>query len=329
MTNEPWFAHIPGVNYLRVSAGFDVSGNDDINYHAARSYFSSTNFLEDVSALSFENIGNTELQWETTKRLNAGLEANLLSNRLNVRFNYFHSTTGNLLMYQPLRYVTGLERNWTNGGELRNQGFDVKAVAKVLALKDFQWELGASVGHYKNKITELVNNQSRLDPVTVYGASILTEVGQPANLFYGFKTMGVFSTSEEAAAANLRMVGENGESTYSFKAGDMHFYDPNGDGIISDGSDGYADDRVVIGDPNPDIYGNIFTSLAYKRLKLDINLNYSLGNDVYNYMRQQLESGSRFMNQTTAMTRRWQTEGQHTDVHSKTPWATVASATAG
>jgi len=71
---------------------------------------------------------------------------------------------------------------------------------------------------------------------------------------------------------------------------------------------------TVIGDPNPDIYGNIYTSVAYKRFKLDVNFNYSLGNDVFNYMRYQLESGSRFINQTTALTRRWQVEGQQTDV---------------
>jgi hypothetical protein len=54
--------------------------------------------------------------------------------------------------------------------------------------------------------------------------------------------------------------------------------------------------------------------VVWKRLKLDVNLNYSLGNDVYNYQRHQLESGSRFMNQSIAMTRRWQNENQQTDV---------------
>ena len=73
-------------------------------------------------------------------------------------------------------------------------------------------------------------------------------------------------------------------------------------------------DRTFIGDPNPDIYGNIFTSVTWKRLKLDVRFNYSLGNDVYNYMRSQLEGGSRFMNQTTALNRRWQAEGQQTDI---------------
>ena len=103
-------------------------------------------------------------------------------------------------------------------------------------------------------------------------------------------------------------MGENGIDKQYFGAGDMHFEDLNNDGQITEA------DRSFIGDPNPDIYGNIFTSLMYKRFKLDVNFNYSLGNDVYNYMRSQLEGGNRFMNQTTAVTRAWQTEGQVTDI---------------
>ena len=40
---------------------------------------------------------------------------------------------------------------------------------------------------------------------------------------------------------------------------------------------------------------------------------YSLGNDIYNYQRSQLESGSGFENQTAAMNRRWTAEGQLTN----------------
>ena len=70
----------------------------------------------------------------------------------------------------------------------------------------------------------------------------------------------------------------------------------------------------VIGDPNPDLYGNIFTNVRWKNLSLDVVFNYSLGNDVYNYQRRLLESGSRFHNQTTAMLSRWTHEGQETDI---------------
>ena len=73
-------------------------------------------------------------------------------------------------------------------------------------------------------------------------------------------------------------------------------------------------DRVVIGDPNPDIYGNIFTTLNWKRLTLRAVFNYSIGNDVFNYQRSLLEGGTYFLNQTTAVNSRWTTEGQVTSV---------------
>ena len=307
LTNEPWLSGIKGIDYLRLSAGIDISGNDDIDYYAARSYFRPTQFLHAVGSLSLGGIGNTEIQWETTRRLNVGLETSLLNNRLALSANLFTATTDNLLTLQQVGFLSGLDQNWSNGGKLKNTGFDVSANIKLLALKDWQWQVGASVGHYKNEIKELPDNQQYFDN-QLYGATIRTQVGKAANLFYGWQTIGVFATSEEAKAANLYVLGDNGVDHVAFEAGDMQFVDLDGNGEINEA------DRTIIGDPNPDIYGNIFTSVGYKRLKLDLRFNYSLGNDVFNYMRQQLESGSRYMNQTTAMNRRWQAEGQHTDI---------------
>ena len=307
ISNEPWMAKMKAINFLRLSAGFDVSGNDDIDYYAARSFFSASQFLNTIAGISFDGIGNTKIQWETTRRINVGLEANLFNNRLSIGLNGFRSTTDNLLTRQSLGFLSGLNQNWTNDGKLKNIGFDASAAVKVLALKDFQWEVGASVGHYKNEITQLPEGASFIDN-EVYGATIRTQVGQAANLFYGYKSLGVFSTTAEADAASLFVLKKNGIDRDYYQAGDIHFADLNGDHQITEA------DRTIIGDPNPDIYGNIFTTLSYKHLKLDLRFNYSLGNDVYNYQRSQLEGGSRFMNQTTAMLRRWQVEGQVTDI---------------
>ena len=307
LTNEPWMAKMKAINFLRLTAGYDVSGNDDIDYYVARSFFRAKQYLHAISGLTLEGIGNTEIQWETTGRFNVGLEASLFNNRLNLSANYFNSTTSNLLTQQSLGFLSGLDMNWTNGGKLSNTGYDVNASVKVLALKDWQWQVGGSIGHYTNEITELPDGKSSIEH-QVYGATILTKKGDAANLFYGHKSLGVFSTSEEAAASNLYILGENGMDQITYKAGDIHFADLDGNGRIDD------NDRQVIGDPNPDFYGNIFTTLNWKHLRLDVRFTYSVGNDVYNYMRQQLESGSRFMNQTTAIERRWQMEGQQTDI---------------
>ena len=307
LSNERWLAGVTGVDYLRLSAGFDVTGNDNLDYTASRTYFVSKRMLNSTATgKSIGNIGNTELKWETTSRLTAGLEGNFFDNLLNLRVNLFKSWTSNLVSLQQLAWTSGLQQNWSNEGKLENQGFDVRLAVKMLALKDFRWELGASAGYYKNKVTALPDGDRAFN-TDIYGAAIRTEVGQPVGQFYGYQTMGVFSTTAEAQQANLAIVKANGDKEY-FGAGDMHFADLDGNGIINE------NDRTVIGNPNPDLYGNIFTTLNYKNLTLQAVFNYSLGNDIYNYQRSLLEGGSLFMNQTTAMAGRWTTEGQRTDI---------------
>ena len=306
ISNESWFAGIKPINYLRLNVGFDVTGNDDIDYTASRSYFVSSRMLNSsATGIAIGNIGNTELKWESTSRLTAGIEGNFFDNRLNLRFNYFKSWTSNLLSLQQLAWTSGLEANWSNEGKLENSGFDAHAVVKVINLKDFRWELGASVGHYKNKVTALPDNNRSFE-TNLYGATIQTKVDQPVGVFYGYKTNGVYSTSAEAAANGKYLVKENGDKLF-FKAGDMNFVDQDGNGTIDE------KDRTVIGDPNPDLYGNIHTTLSWKNLTLSAVFNYSLGNDIFNYQRSLLEGGTYFLNQTTAMKNRWTTEGQKTD----------------
>ena len=314
LTNERWLAGIKGIDYLRLNVGFDVTGNDDIDYTASRSYFVSKSMLGDLSSENpgsvtgkvIGNIGNTELQWETTRRLTAGLNGNFLNNRVNVRFNYFKSWTSNLLSLRQLAWATGLQENWSNEGKLENSGFDAGINVKVLALKDFSWELGASAGHYSNKVTALPDNDRAIE-TTIYGATIQTKVGQPVGLFYGYKSNGVYTTTQAAQADAHYIVKQNGDKQY-FEAGDIRFADLDGNGEINEA------DREVIGDPNPDLYGNISTMLKYKNLTLNAVFNYSLGNDVFNYQRSLLEGGTYFLNQTTAMKDRWTVEGQRTDI---------------
>lgn len=306
MTNEKWLSDVPGLNYLRLNAGYDVSGNDDVNYTASRTYFIANNMLSSkVDGLSLGNIGNTELKWETTKRLSAGMEANVLNNRLSLQVDYFRSWTNNLLTLSQLAWTSGLKENWNNSGKLENEGVNVSLTGKVLNLKNFKWEMGASMGHYKNKITALPSGNSMT--TSAYGATILSQVGSPVGLFYGYRTEGVFATQAAADAANLSLIDETGEPQ-KFKAGDMHFADVNDDHIINE------KDMQVIGDPNPDVYGNIFTNMQWKNWRMEVVFNYSLGNDIYNYERSVLEGGSRFFNQTTALLNRWTTEGQVTNV---------------
>lgn len=331
MSNERWF-NVSWIDYAKLSAGYEMSGNDNVDYYAVRTYFRNVKFMDRATSLVLSNIQNPKIQWETTHRFNVGMELNLLRNRLTLGIEYFNARTTNLLTRRTVSDITGLSQMWSNEGELTNNGVNVSLNAILLNTKDWKWQVGASMAHYKNKITALpntANNQLEswaLDAAgrkvesskqvvyghtnSIYGKdNILTAVGHAAGVFYGYKTKGVFSTTEEAKAAGLKYpTGLASKPSRDFRAGDVHFVDQNGDGWINEA------DRVVIGDPNPDLYGNFYTSLSWKRLTLDLNFKYSLGNDVFNYQRMQLESANNIWNQTTAVVNRWRYEGQQTSV---------------
>ncbi|MBP3774049.1 MAG: SusC/RagA family TonB-linked outer membrane protein [Bacteroidaceae bacterium] len=331
ISSEPWFKSNM-VNYLKLSAGYEESGNDNIDYYASRTYFANEKFFDRATSLRLANIANSSIQWETTRRFNVALETNVFDNRLNLGVNVYRSVTSNLLAKENLNYVAGLPTMWVNNGELRNVGVNVNVNAIVLNTKKFHWEAGFSIGHYDNEITKLPTSELvyyNLDAngnrngvyrtvkgytTSIYGDNnVLTSVGKAAGVFYGFKTAGVFTTDAEASTAGqygyLRYpTGYAGDPYRNFKAGDVHFIDQNGDGWISDA------DLVQIGDPNPDIFGNIFTKFNLKNWTLDVIFKYSLGNDVFNYQRSRLEQENNLWNQSTAVCNRWSYDGHVTDM---------------
>ena len=306
LTNEKWFKPTRAVNYLKLNAGFDLLGNDDINSIAARTYFTSGKLFNSLTGLSMSNIGNSKLQWETTARFTAGIQGAFANNRLFVALNYFNANTYNLLSLGTLSYISGLETNWINDGRIHNEGFDVSVDAKFVNTKNWKWSMGVSMGHYVNEIKRLPGDRTSMT-TDLYTATILNQVGSAAGLFYGYKTDGVFTTADEASAAAVYQTTETGARKY-FGAGDTKFVDADGNHCIN------SKDMQVIGDPNPDIYGTISTQLSYKNLTLSAAFNYSVGGDIYNYQRSILESGSFFYNQTTNMLARWTHDGQQTDV---------------
>ncbi len=333
MTNEKWFPYTKGgINYLKLTAGFDQSGNDDLDYYAARTYWESQKVTYNTVGLYLNNIENSSIQWETTTKWNLAMQGVFINNRLSAGFDLFWNKTTDLLTLRELHYMSGMRKYWTNEGALVNRGFEFNANAVLINKKNWKWELGATIGHYNNRITALPSGESNTIKLTdafgnnvqyingytssVYGEdNVLTAVGVPVGSFYGWQTNGILSSDAEASVAGAQGylkyptgLKDETKKYYDFKAGDVRFVDQNGDGVIDDA------DKVVIGNPNPDLYGNIYSSLTWKNLRLDVNFKYSLGNDVYNYQRSRLEGLNTTYNQTTAALRRWTYEGQNTDM---------------
>ncbi len=208
-----------------------------------------------------------------------------------------------MITYEQTPAASGYNFDIINGGAMHTTGIDLSVGGRLINTKTIKWDVAVMVASYKNKITSLPGNQALS---TFGGATIISQVGSPANVFYGYKTNGVFTTDAEAAAANVSKKQSDG-SLRPFKGGDMRFVDVNKDGIIDD------NDRQPIGNPNPGYAGGFSSRFAWKKWSLDVLFTFSKGNQVYNGVRAALEAESNANNQLVSVDNRWRAPGQVTN----------------
>ncbi|MBS1567720.1 MAG: SusC/RagA family TonB-linked outer membrane protein, partial [Bacteroidetes bacterium] len=205
--------------------------------------------------------------------------------------------------FEALPAASGFNFAVTNGGGMQTTGIDVSVTGRIINKKSLKWDVGVVLSAYKNKLTRIPDNSSLAG---FGGATIISEVGRPANMFYGYQANGVFATDAEAAAAHVYKKLSNG-NIVPFKGGDIRFTDLNSDSLIDE------KDRMVIGNPNPDFTGGISSQLSWKRFSADVLFTFSHGNQVYNGVRALLESESNVYNQLQSVANRWRVPGQVTN----------------
>lgn len=300
---ENFMAGFNKVDLLKVRLSYGLTGNDDIGNYAARLHYVAQGLLGTYGVV-LGSLANVNLQWETVAKANAGLDLAMFNERVSVGFDVYRNTTRDMLALTPAAAYSGYDYYLANSGKMVNNGVELAVNTRLVSKKDWKVDFGFNLATYKNKVETLPAG----DVVTnIYGADILTRVGEPVGSFYGYKTLGLFNNPSEAAAANLQTALYTGELV-TFQAGDIHFADLNGDGIIN------SLDRTIIGDPNPDVTGAFNARIQYKRFTLDAVATFSLGNDVYNYLRAQLEGMTGLENQSQAVMNRWRFNDQQTEI---------------
>lgn len=291
------------IDLLKLRMSYSMTGNDDIGNYSSRQTYVSQNFLG-MQGLVRNGIPNQALQWETSGRFNAGVDVAFWDERAGLTMDVYHSKTRNMLVYETVTGAAGFNNILTNNGSMENTGFEFALNVRAVNMKNFKWDIGVNGATGKNKVLSVPDGQFLTE---FAGATILTQDSRSASLFYGYVTKGVFSTGAEAAAAGLRKKNYDGSYSY-FGAGDVHFADLNRDKIIDES------DRKVIGDPNPEFFGGITNKLTYRNIQLEALMTFVKGNEVFNYLRYRLESGSGVENQLNSVVNRWRAEGHITSM---------------
>jgi TonB-linked SusC/RagA family outer membrane protein len=308
LSSERFMKNVKGIDVLKFRASLAKTGNDDIgNYTAQQSYVSQN--LLGVQGLVRGSIANPALQWESNTKANLGMDAALFNERVSISADVYQNKTTNMITYESLPAAAAFEYVITNGGAMETKGIEGSITARIISKKQLNWDMGFMVSTFKNQLTQIPGNSSMYN---FGGATILSQVGSPASLFFGYKTNGVYSSDADANSYGL--VKRQSDASYApFRGGDMRFEDLNGDKIIDE------NDRQVIGNPTPDFVGAFTNKIVFGSFTLEAICNFSKGNKVYNGVRAALESQSNAYNQLQTVANRWKSPGQITSVP-KSSW---------
>lgn len=219
-------------------------------------------------------LANAALQWEENTQINVGLDVGLFDNRVEATIDVYKRESPNLIAPLTPSLVSGTyEQIATNAASAYNQGLDLALTSHNVLGEGgaLSWTTTLNFSTYKSRLESLGDG---IPPYDGYGSRsgviVRYNQGQSFGDFYGFVADGLFQTQAEIDAHATQA---------SAAPGDIRFRDVNGDGTIN------ADDRTYIGSPVPDFTYGVTNTLSWKGFDLNVFIQGSQGNDVYNLNR--------------------------------------------
>ena len=304
-----WNAHeesfLEGVSWisqlkLRVSAGlsgnqeFGINGTNMFTFPAQQLYGNSV--YDGSPSFSPGQLANPNLQWESTRQVDIGLDFGFFDQRLSGTVEVYQKNTDDLLLTRPLPNTSGYTGIQSNIGSIKNRGIEFQLSTVNVETQNFQWTSELNASSNANEVTSLVEGTETIERGF---ASVIRE-GEPLGSFRGWEVVGIFDSQEE--------IDNHADQAPGTSPGDFKFADQNGDGTID------ADDRTIIGHPQPDVFGGFRNTFQYRGLQLSAFVQYSYGNDVFNATKQFFGMPGFIFSTKDEILDRWTPEDQDTNV---------------
>ncbi|MDE6180661.1 MAG: SusC/RagA family TonB-linked outer membrane protein, partial [Phocaeicola sp.] len=265
LSKESWF-DIDWVDMLKVKASYGEQGNDNIGNYRYTNTFNIVNSSGNPAAVP-NTMGNKDITWEKGGNFNIGVDFDLFKGRLSGTLEYFYRKTSDMLFSFPLPISFGYTSYYANVGDMRNSGLELEVRGDVVRTKDFTWNIGLNLTHYKNKITYLPEERKTMEVEGIQGYS-------SGNLYYG-EGISLYTFHLQQYAG---VDPETGASMWYKNVKDSNG-NPTGEKTTTTN---YSEaDYYLCGSALPDLYGGFNTSFAYKGLDLSVDFAYQLGGKVY------------------------------------------------
>ncbi|MGJ1195059.1 SusC/RagA family TonB-linked outer membrane protein [Sphingobacterium spiritivorum] len=283
-------------------ASYGAVGNAAVPAYSSLMKFNPGIDAQGNATLTLSQLANSNLRWERTTESNVGFDANFLAERLSLTAEYYNKKTEDLLMWQKVPSVLGVETKLTNVGAVSNKGFDIALGGTPIKSDKFNWSTTLTGSYNKNKIlaldgfSDVIVYSSNADFPGLVG-SFVQMVGQPMGTFLGYKYIGVWKESEKTEAA-----------VFGSKPGDAKYADLNRDGKINNS------DIDIIGNAQPKWTFGWNNTFRYRDFEFNFFWQGVVGNKIYNQNRVRRESYSSTFPTHPVIAQHWTPENQNTDI---------------
>ncbi|SDM22455.1 TonB-linked outer membrane protein, SusC/RagA family [Catalinimonas alkaloidigena] len=313
ISEEAFMDGVPFLSDLKLRGSYGEVGNQNIPDYRFQATLDPNFFVNfngvGQSGSAVRALANKDIQWETTKMTNIGLDLGLLDNRITLTAEWFQNVNDNMLLEVPIPPSQGYDvAPIANVGSVRNRGVELTAGYNNTT-GGLTWSVNGNISFINNELTTLGIGKSIFGPGFENDAVTYTEEGQPIQYFYGWVVDRLYQSQEEINADNAL----DGDASTPYQnsvtaPGDIRFKDLNSDGVIN------AEDRTNIGHYLPDFTYGLNATLNWRGFDLTLFLQGVSGNEILNTNRYDLEGMTRLFNAGTAVLDRWTPTNTDTDI---------------
>ncbi len=298
---------------LKVRGSYGVVGNNQgINDFAFWSFFSS-GLYGAAPTLAYSQAGNRNLQWETSKKTDIGLEMGFLNGRINFEATYYNNDIDNLILDEPQAPSKGIPGNTIlqNVGSMNNRGFEFTLGASIIRNSNFSWNSNFNITTLKNEVTSLAAGGADIQIATSgLERPSMIRVGESIGSFYAVRTGGV----NPANGQRIFFYRDGTAVQYNHAAPAASRWTLVATGAVAPRVADQANDGVIIGPALPTWTGGWENTFRYKNFDLNMLFFFSGGNYIYNGTKAGLRDMRVWNNSTEVFTNRWKKPGDITNI---------------
>ncbi len=269
MSEEPMLSSLSAIDLLKLRLSYGMTGNSNIDPYLSLPTYNLTRQYNGQPAAEPNNPANPNLQWETTRMANAGVDLELF-NSITTTVDVYHKSVEGMLLRNPLAPSVGYEGRTENQGDMVNRGVEL-SLSYTKTFGKWSYSSNFNTSYNKNEITRITDVLDE-QPVIAGGVRQINAVGQSAFTWY----MPVWAGVDPA----------NGSPVW-----EVVNYDGNGNEIGKGTTSNYAEASLIDNFQStksalPKYTGGFSNSVSYQGITLSFLLTFQTGNYIYHYTRQ-------------------------------------------